>query len=492
MPRCISKCKGIDENECTPQKQCRYVNKTRKYCRLDYAYKMNKPACNVTLRKNAKNSAVVQNPVNNANADKARGRISRFIKSSKLFLNKICPTSGACITFGNNVELLTDYFKGFTGFEYVVSPIKRIGKPSANGFIRELEYNRNGYKAHAVLKSSQKPSADNLVYEYIVGTKLINRVLKIYPCFLQTYGLYYYNTLDDWNLFKKTKVLDKDNLQRLTLQRNIDYEKACTESKFASILIQHVHNATSINDMLDDADKTSLNNDLLYIVFILYHALSSMATKFTHYDLHTGNVLLYKPKDGHYIEYHYHCTDGKTYTFCCPYVPKIIDYGRCYFNNGRLNGRTIYDKVCATQKCKPKCGSNKGFLWLNPVPRLAISASKKNESHDLRLLNTIQKYIKHASPLRTFRELMKVVDNVMYGVGQPYRGQNYGTNEMLGKENEDTVYNVTSAFIKLKAAISKADVMQENRDRYTPQIKLGELHVYSNGQPMKYVHSVRV
>ena len=76
MPRCISKCKGIDENECTPQKKCRYVNKTRKYCRLDYKYKMNKPACNVTLRKNA-------NTVNNATENNARSRISRFIKSSK-------------------------------------------------------------------------------------------------------------------------------------------------------------------------------------------------------------------------------------------------------------------------------------------------------------------------------------------------------------------------------------------------------------------------
>ena len=485
MPRCVSKCKGIDENECTPQKQCRYVNKTRKYCRLDYAYKMNKPACNVTLRKNAI-------PVNNANADKARSRISRFIKSSKLFLNKICPNSGACITFGNNVDLLTDYFKGFTGFEYVGSPVKRIGTPSANGFINELEYNKNGYKSHAILKSSQNPNADNLVYEYIVGTKLINRVVKIYPCFLQTYGLYYYNTPAAWNLFKKTKLLDKDNLQQLTLQRRIDYEKACKESKFASILIQHIHNATSINDMLYDADKSSLNNDLLYVVYILYHALSSMATKFTHYDLHSGNVLLYKPKDGHYIEYHYHHSDGTTNTFCSPYVPKIIDYGRCYFNNGRLNGMTIYDKVCATKKCKPQCGKTKGFTWLNPVARLKISASKKNESHDLRLLYILHQYIKHASPLHTFVELMKVVNNVMYGVGLAGKDKNYGTNEMLGRENEDTIYNVTSAFLKLKTAISNADVIQENKDRYTPQIKLGELHVYSNGEPMKYMHSVRV
>ena len=49
--KCVSKCKGIDENVCTPDKKCNYINKTRKYCRLDYKYKMNKPNCNVTLKK---------------------------------------------------------------------------------------------------------------------------------------------------------------------------------------------------------------------------------------------------------------------------------------------------------------------------------------------------------------------------------------------------------------------------------------------------------
>jgi hypothetical protein len=384
LKKCISKCKGIDEPNCTLPKKCKYINgKTRKYCRLDYKYKMNKPDCNITLRK--QNVSLKNQSPTKQNA--AKNRISKLIRSSKMFLNKICPDSGACITFGNNIDQLYNYFNGFTNFDYVVSPIKRIGSPSANGFINEIEYDKSGYKAHAILKSSQKTISDNLVYEYIVGIKYINRQIKLFPCFVQTYGLYFYDSLINWNLFKNTKKLDKNNLQHLILQKNIDYEKACKESKYASILIQHIHEAKSITDMLDN--RNFVNEDLLHIMFILYHTLSSLSKTFTHYDLHTGNVLLYKPKDNHYIEYHYH-TDGITQSFCSSYIPKIIDYGRSFFNNGNINGRKIYNKVCSTRKCNPNCGSNKGFQWLDPIPYIHISSSKKNESHDLRLLNTVK------------------------------------------------------------------------------------------------------
>jgi hypothetical protein len=483
--KCVSKCKGIDENVCTPDKKCKYINKTRKYCRLDYKYKMNKPNCNVTLKKQ---------DTENLEKVKAQKRISHFIKTSKLFLNKICPTSGACITFGNNVDQLTDYFKGFTGFEYAVSPIKRIGKPSVNGFINEIEYNRGGYKAHAILKSSQKPTADNLLYEYIVGTKLINRKIKLFPCFLQTYGLYFYNTDAGWNSLKIKKPKNKTKLQNLVLQHNIDYAKACSKSKFASILIQHIHDAKTLDDTIDNLGKNFLTNDLLFVVFILYHALSSISTEFTHYDLHKGNVLLYKPKDGHYLEYHYHYADGSVNTFCSPYVPKIIDYGRAFFNNGIINSTTIYNKVCTIPECNPTCGREKGFFWFNPpTNKYEIYTSRKNESHDLRLLHLLHPSVTNiVSPLHTSIELKNVLDKVIYGVGLLNINKQYGTVENLDMATDQHIYNVKSAFVELKKAITNADVIQENKDRYTPQIKLGELHVYSDGKPMKYIHSVRI
>jgi len=130
---------------------------------------------------------------------------------------------------------------------------------------------------------------------------------------------------------------------------------------------------------------------------------------------------------------------------------------------------------------------------LNPVPPDAqISASKKNESHDLRLLNTLNRFIRHASQLPTFVELKTIYDKAMYGVGLFGRDKQYGTREVLDMATDQYIYNVNSAFLELKNAISKPDVIQRNIDRYTSEIKLGELHVYNDGQPMKYISSVRV
>jgi hypothetical protein len=439
---------------------------------------MNQPKCNVTL-KNKK-----------ANISEAKQRISKFIKSSKVFLNKICPNAGACITIGSNVDDLTQYFNGFTKFDNITRPLKRIGAVSVNGFINEIEYDKNGYKAHTILKSSQKATADNLVYEYIVGMKFVNRQIKSFPCFVQTYGLYFYDTALSWRLFKKTKNLDKNNLQHLILQNKIDYDKACKESKHASILIQHIHDAKSITDMM--SNHIFVNNDLLHVLYPLYHTLSSLSKTFTHYDLHPGNVLLYKPKDNHYIQYHYHYEDGTTQTFLSAYIPKIIDYGRSYFDNGNLNGRSIYNKVCATRKCNPRCGKKYGFTWLDPTPYIHISSSIKNESHDLRLLNTVKLMIAHASPLHTFVELKSIVDKIMYGVGLTPRYRHFGTSENLTMATDQHIYNVNSAFLELKKAISNVNVVRENNDRYVGQTKLGDLHVYNDGRPMKYEQLIRI
>ena len=77
--------------------------------------------------------------------------------------------------------------------------ITPIGKPSSNGFVREIKYEKNGYNAYAILKSSATMFSDNLAYEYIVGHNYINKIVTRFPCFLYTYGLYYYKSDDAYN-----------------------------------------------------------------------------------------------------------------------------------------------------------------------------------------------------------------------------------------------------------------------------------------------------
>ena len=483
--KCFSTCREFEKDECNPPR-CKYINgPTLEYCRISHKYKMNKPKCNVTRRiRKSEQKAYATN------------KIGDMIKRSGKFLQTICSDSGDCISFGSKVDEITNFFNGFTNFQYALSPILRLGAPSVNGFVKEITYEKQGYKAHAILKSSQEPSADNLVYEYLVGIKFINRIVKQFPCFLQTYGLYFYNSEIGWNIIKGTGPVHNANLKYLTKQESIDYEKACRESKYAAILIQHIKAARPLSDYLSVSTYTRFfKNDLLYVLFIVYHALSSLSKVFTHYDLHTGNVLLYEPVKGKYIQYNYHQPDGTVIVFYSPYLVKIIDYGRSFFDNGNLNSKKIYDKVCTVNACKPDCGLYYGLGWLDPKSDLFISSSKKNESHDLRLVKTIQTNIKdilnivHAKPGEsTFVETDKIMSKIAYGSGIHNKDNiEFGTRENLKVSSKKKIYNVTSLYKELKTAITMPSVIAENQKNYSRFSNLlGSFHIYHDGRPMKY------
>jgi len=64
--------------------------------------------------------------------------------------------------------------------------IELIGD-STNGFIIGLHFNGS---RKAVLKCTKDTTADNLVYEYLVGKLFLNKFILKLPFFLETYHLY--------------------------------------------------------------------------------------------------------------------------------------------------------------------------------------------------------------------------------------------------------------------------------------------------------------
>jgi hypothetical protein len=385
---------------------------------------MLKPSCKVTRKYKKSEVKVV-----------AQNKINQFINRSNRILKLLCTKSGECLAFGRKIAEINSYFKGFVGFDYITGFIHPLGKPSANGFIKELEFERDGYRSNAILKSSRNKNADNLVYEYVVGMKFVNRMIQRFPCFIQTYGLYYYNTDEFWNEMQSMLYIRAHRIKQLELQNTIDYSMACSLSEYAAILVQHISGSQAIEDIIKKTTYTdTIKYDLLYILFILYHTLSSLSKQFTHYDLHSGNVMIIEPVPGKYIQYQYHLSADKTISFKCPYIPKIIDYGRSFFDNGNTNSKKVYQKICNTVGCH-QCGKGAGFDWLDPNPSFFISSTKKNESHDLRLLNIIHKKIdaignkKPTNP--TFKQLASIIKKVKYGIGLNDTDKNYGTEENL-------------------------------------------------------------
>ena len=357
----------------------------------------------------------------------------------QLRLNSICSDSGECIAFGKEIENIKTFFDNFKFTYAEINKMKKIGNPSQNGFVIEIPYNRQGYKAFSVLKCAVNPTSDNLVYEGIVGV-FINKKNILFPCFLETYNLGLlkpplYDVL--FNLQTKRESLTKEFLQG-TKPPNIrlgpiNYKMitpnflslSCEVSKYFSIMIQHLKNVQSFHSYLKeypfDADFRTVH--LVNYLYQVYCPLAFMSNEFTHYDLHTNNVLIYHPSNDckKYVKMIYHYADGTTVEFNTFGIAKIIDYGRCYFNDKKnvppISSLNIYNAICSIENCGENCGQGFGYKFLAPEKTYGgvhyISSSIRNKSHDLRLI-----YLTNAYPYNTqipnSNYLKNVMDNVVF------------------------------------------------------------------------------
>ena len=294
------------------------------------------------------------------------------------------------------------------------------------------------------------------MYEYVVGTEYINKLCKRYPCFVETYGLYEYSSNATMETMKNNKV---NKIQRLQNLKTIpvSWSNACKKSSTISILIQHLKSPEKLLSIKSE-------ESLFYILFQIYIPLALLSDNFTQYDLHEENVLIYCPIKGKHIKYKYHLPDGKLIEFCSPYIVKIIDYGRSYFNNGTKNGLDIYKEICA--QCK-KCGNDSGFAWNGPLDSTHyISASTRNVSHDLRLLNILKLKI----PAIAISQLTsKVVFTKPYGTPEIY-------NSTWTKHGDD-INNVKDV---LKWIINYTSKFPNQPTVFLPENEIGTLNIYTD------------
>ena len=474
-------------------------------------------------------------------------------KQRGIFLKSICSDSGVCMAFGRQTKRIKKHFNGLVDFEYAISPIKRIGEVSTNGFIKEITYERDGYKANAILKSSTKIDADNLLFEYIVG-KYINKLCLVFPCFIETYGWYQYRTDKNWlNMRDNIEVSVEDLKESLeigdvalenykaTLDANICYENkttrlrvrkdctemdyllkvACAKSKYISILTQHINNAKSIQSMIilnhphPDADFSY--KDLLNVLYQIYMPLASVSETFTHYDLHMGNILIYEPVPGKYIDYKYVLEDDSIVEFKCRYIAKIIDYGRSFFkdySNEEISGssKSIYDAICKNiPECnginRPlawPCGEDQGFSSFDSSVYgigYSISSSVRNTSHDLLLIYQVKKILKH--PFLQTKEknplLQSIFEKSEYGNEVAYEQEERRTNKRKDEfgtvEKHDIsplsddglpekINNVIDAHNALKTQVIKYKA--KNDLDHLGFTSLGSLTIYQSGRSMEF------
>jgi len=447
---------------------------------------------------------------------KATRRIQKFMKNTErrrvsLFLSKVCSDSGQCIGFGLEVEKIKKFFKNFKFSNYAeFDKIKRVGAPSNNGFVNEIPYKRDTYTSYAILKSAINPNSDNLYYEGFVGI-FVNKLNIFFPCFLETYSVFTYQDKTLYNNLQNNRpitslkglkaIADINNYDSFLTSDNVN--ASCANSQYLSLLIQHLPRVKTIEDSATASihDTYYFTVEFVSYLYQVYSCLGVLSDVFTHYDLHTGNILIYNitnSKDK-YIKMIYHYKDGETVEFLTTDIIKIIDYGRCYFDDKEANvsSKDMLDIVLDFDKT-PDCkgdGVSFGYQFLNDeFPDIGsnyyISSNKRNKSHDLRMVQNIyddlvpMKYKEARNPASKYP-----ISQLLKNVFENYEDY-YGTPEVI-KNTANQIQNVEDMHLALKNLIQNDRSFQEENDKfYKDKIQMGEFHVWLNGdthKPVEYI-----
>ena len=368
-----------------------------------------------------------------------------------------CPDSIECIGMGEEIFSINAFFNNFTDFSLIDESIdsKKIGDVSANGFIYKLSYLKDGYSSVAILKSTQNVNSDNLMYEYNVGL-FINGVCPYYTCFLETYGLFKYKNLQDYDNFKSKDKVSKIELNDSLTGIPLNYAIGCPNSLTISLLVQYV-NGISLADLIKKniRDPKFVNYDLWCILFQIYYALSAIRENFTHYDLHTDNVMVYEPSKDTYITYNYYLPKGDI-TFKSRYIAKILDYGHSYFNTGYPGGSSVdvYIKTLHTKPCdsnspagrKADGGTDYGMPW-GGLSGYNIDPRRRNISADLRLIYMVgQQLMSRRAAMNQY--VAQIINFILFDPMNKY--SKYCTDEIpQGGFNNGYICDVSDAFERI-------------------------------------------
>lgn len=222
------------------------------------------------------------------------------INSTACVINSVVYTSNITNKSLSSSERARRYFNN----------LHQIGEPSVEGYAMigdlgdNMDPERLG-KQLFVLKAPRKPENDNLTHEVIVGVYGVNQLRSSVLNFSTVYG----------GLRCSPPVIDEDSKKVLTF---------CSSEKdlVTYALYENIAPADTAKKFLETCSVQEFLNMYLQIVYAL--RLAKDVCDFTHYDLHSSNVLIRK-LDKEY-ELVYETEKGVEY-IRSNFVASIIDYG---------------------------------------------------------------------------------------------------------------------------------------------------------------------
>jgi hypothetical protein len=415
---------------------------------------------------------------------------SSLTKSNKIDLTKykhletlfkksiICGETNECLNFGINKRFDFLLFSSLKDNLQYVNEVSIINEGD-NGvvylvkFVKSVKDTYINITFNTILKKSIDKYSDNLVYEYIVGKHFINVFADYYPNLLLTYDVFHVlnNNINNENISTSLESINNESIKEMV-------KYSCVKPDSISILIQYFENCDTIYIFLMKNRKNKEKMKEIWslwipiILYQIYFLLSDMANIFTHYDLHSKNVMLYKLPEGKYIIMNYIDKNGKIITtFKTIYIPKIIDYGRCFFyGNEHFNSKKLNDEIlCKVDECNKSlqrelCGNKSGYNFFEYDQELKafpeehyISAPLRNKSHDLRFANQFKiSYNKMFNNNNT--ELLDLLNDIHYE-------EIFGTPEVLDN-NTNKIKNVEDMRVDLEDRILNKDNFKNNIEIY--------------------------
>jgi hypothetical protein len=439
-------------------------------------------------------------------------------------IKQLCPDSNMCLMLGINVPLIKEYFNNFIfGTNFVKRAL------SDNGFFLTITYEKGGYITDCLLKSSiindgfTGFEGDNLVYEYYIGKYFINDISLKFPCFLETYELCEYNSNRQlYNELKNNtdltsgKTIDLTDIHFKDMSSPFDenIKASCEDPTKFSLLIQYVPNAIDVQQFVNKHKTTEIGNlfifQILLQVFIPLSKLNKMYN-FSHQDLHHQNVLIYTLPNDQYITIKYEFDDKIIEIKTC-FIAKIIDYGRCHFNDYTSGGNTygsnlFFNELIQKNECCPGANinektcrttlNNAGYMFFKddaPTPKNEyISIRSGNKSRDLDLPLRILSNLNNELTTPTFKnEFTEMFTNIIKNI--KIIKDKYGYNYYLEQTNtENCPQNKICNVVMFEEKI--CECFMETYDRYIQPLEneifqsktlMGQLNVYVDNLTRNY------
>lgn len=274
----------------------------------------------------------------------------------------------------------------------------------------------------------------NMLFEYYIGSRFINKLRNKTPNFMYTYGIFMCNPL-----INSTKTSGNNDTTTMSVNFCNDNNKNNIYLLFEKIDGVNLHDF--IMEIKTEKGLENLINSILQIIISL--DIAQKEGQYVHNDLHSENVMLRTIKSP--IEYNY-ITGKSKYKMKLDYIATIIDYGMNRFVENNIPLGVTDSGKYDLYPFKNSIGTDLYKLLISTIFSLMLMCHKNPDIHK-NLSNKIDEVIEFS--LSFFREIYK---NDMLNAWDGYLANKSKTTfdkfkKLVFKQQDTYYYPMTDNFI---------------------------------------------